>query len=102
MVDDLKAWESQVAHGGEDARRLLLISTGSVEANEAFGLRAPILLDQGFATGAAFGARGTPAAVLLDAEGNVASPVTVGAPAVLSLLRSHEQAQIPIAQPVAA
>jgi peroxiredoxin/uncharacterized membrane protein YphA (DoxX/SURF4 family) len=102
MVDDLKAWESQVAERGNDALRLLLISTGSIEANKAFGLHAPILLDQGFATGTAFGARGTPAAVLLDAAGNVASPVTVGAPAVISLLRSHEHAQIPTAQPVAA
>jgi thiol-disulfide isomerase/thioredoxin/uncharacterized membrane protein YphA (DoxX/SURF4 family) len=99
MADDLKAWEAQPAPG---APRLLLISTGSVEANNAMGLRSPILLDQGFATGSAFGARGTPAAVLLDADGNVASSVTVGAPAVLSLLRGQVAAQNQIAQPVAA
>ena len=99
MADELKAWEAQPEPG---APRLFLISTGSVEANSAFGLRSPLLLDQGFATGAAFGARGTPSAVLLDAEGNVASSVIVGAPAVFSLLRGQGAAQNQIAQPVAA
>jgi hypothetical protein len=44
-----------------------------------------VLLDQSFATGQAFGASGTPSAVLVDAEGKVASEVAVGAPAVLEL-----------------
>jgi hypothetical protein len=42
-------------------------------------------LDQQFAVGRAFGTSGTPSAVLVDAEGKVASEVTVGAPAVMEL-----------------
>jgi hypothetical protein len=49
------------------------------------GLTSPVLLDQNFAAGRAFGASGTPSAVLVDAEGKVASGVAVGAPAVLEL-----------------
>ena len=49
------------------------------------GLTSPMLLDQQFAVGRAFGASGTPSAVLVDAEGKVASEVAVGAPAVLEL-----------------
>jgi hypothetical protein len=49
------------------------------------GLTSPVLLDQNFATGRAFGASGTPSAVLVDAEGKVATEVTVGAPAVMEL-----------------
>jgi hypothetical protein len=44
-----------------------------------------VVLEQGFATGSAFGANGTPSAVLVDSEGKIASEVAVGAPAVLAL-----------------
>jgi hypothetical protein len=44
-----------------------------------------VVLDQQFATGRAFGASGTTSAVLVDAEGKIASEVAVGAPAVLEL-----------------
>ena len=82
----LKAWE---ANPPEGAPRLLVVSTGTVEANQAEGLRSPVVLDQGFATGTRFGASGTPSAVLVDEEGRVASDVAVGAPAVLSLVRGQ-------------
>jgi len=45
-------------------------------------------LDNEFKTGRAFGASGTPSAVLLDREGNVASPIAVGSDDVLTLLRT--------------
>ena len=62
-----------------------MVSAGSEEANREMGLASPVLLDQNFATGRAFGASGTPSAVLVDAEGKVASEVAVGAPAVWEL-----------------
>ena len=49
------------------------------------GLSSPVVLDQHFAAGRAFGAGGTPYAVLLDEEGKIASEVAVGAQAVLEL-----------------
>ncbi|CAA9542834.1 MAG: hypothetical protein AVDCRST_MAG49-1038 [uncultured Thermomicrobiales bacterium] len=85
MLPDLQAWETD---GGEGSPRLLVVSTGEREANRALGLRAPILLDRGFATGRSFGARGTPAAVLVDAEGRIASPTVAGATAALTLART--------------
>jgi peroxiredoxin len=84
MLGDLKAWE---ADPPEEAPKLLVVSTGSVEANEALGLRAPVLLDQGFRVAATFGANGTPMAVLVDEEGQIASEVAAGAEAVLALAR---------------
>jgi peroxiredoxin len=70
-----------------DAREpgLVLISTGSPAANRELGLRAPILLDDGFAAGNAFGAMGTPSAVRIDSDRRVASALAVGADAVLAL-----------------
>jgi peroxiredoxin/uncharacterized membrane protein YphA (DoxX/SURF4 family) len=82
MLPELKEWE---ANSPEDAPQLLVVSAGSEEANREMGLTAPVLLDQQFATGRAFGASGTPSAVLVDAEGKVAAEVAVGASAVLEL-----------------
>jgi hypothetical protein len=82
MLPDLKQWESKAPEG---APKLLLVSAGSEEANREMGLASPVLLDQQFTTRRAFGASGTPSAVLVDAEGKVASEVGVGAPAVMEL-----------------
>jgi peroxiredoxin len=82
MLPDLKEWEAQAPEG---TPKLLLISAGSEEANKEMGLASRVLLDQNFAVGQAFGASGTPSAVLVDAEGKVASDIAVGAPAVMEL-----------------
>jgi len=84
MLDDIKAWERETQ---DDAPRLLVISTGTPEANRAQGFRAPMVLDYGFQTGQQFGATGTPSAVLLDEQGHIASDVMVGAEAVMGLAR---------------
>ena len=83
MIPDLKKWEENPPEG---APKLLVVSTGDVERNKEMGLKSPVVLDEGFNTGRAFGASGTPSAVLVDAEGNVGSGVAVGAPGVLGLL----------------
>jgi len=94
MLDDLKAWE---AHPPEEAPRLLVVSTDSVESNQAMGLRSPVLLDpDGMRVGRLFGATGTPMAVLVDAEGKIASELAAGAPAVLALAgRGQEETTRP-------
>jgi peroxiredoxin len=82
MLPDLKDWEENPP---EDAPKLLVVSAGTEEANREQGLRSTVVLDQNFAVGQAFGASGTPSAVLVDAEGKVASDIAVGAPAVLEM-----------------
>jgi peroxiredoxin len=100
MLGDLQAWEAQ-AH--PNALRLLLISTGSVEANRGLGLAAPVLLESGFSTGFAYGAKGTPSALLIDSQGKVASEVVVGAAAIMPMLNSAPAIVHPlVAQPLAA
>jgi hypothetical protein len=89
MLPDLKAWETNRSNG---APKLLVVSTDSVEANKAMGLRSPVLIEQsGMSVGSKFGAGGTPMAVLVDAEGKIASELVAGAPAVLQLA-GQEQA----------
>jgi hypothetical protein len=82
MLEDLRAFEREPPEG---APGLLLISTGTPESNRAMDLEAPILLDGAFAAANAYGAPGTPSAVLIDADAKVASQVAVGADAVFEL-----------------
>jgi methylamine dehydrogenase accessory protein MauD len=83
MLDDLKALEKDLSRR---ASKILVVSAGSEEANREMGLRSPVVLDEQFAVGRAFGAAGTPSAVLVDEGGRIASEVVVGAPAVLELV----------------
>jgi peroxiredoxin len=89
MLPDLKRWEAAAPEG---APKLLLVSGGTVEANRAMELQALVVLDQGFTVGQAFGAGGTPSAVLVDAEGRIASAVAVGAAQVFKLLEVEPSA----------
>jgi len=89
MLRDLKEWESVAP---ESAPKLLVVSAGSEEANRDMGLASPVMLDQQFAVGRAFGASGTPSGVLVNAEGKVASEVAVGAPAVMELAGADKTA----------
>jgi thiol-disulfide isomerase/thioredoxin/uncharacterized membrane protein YphA (DoxX/SURF4 family) len=82
LAEDLRRWEAEPPRG---APRLLIVSSGAGEANRALGFKSPVVLDEGFKIGKAFGARGTPSAVLVDAEGRIASTVGVGAHDVLAL-----------------
>jgi len=103
MLPDLKAWE---AHLPEKAPKLLIVSTGSVKANRAMDLRSTVVLDQAFMIGRAFGATGTPTAVLVDALGKIASEIATGAQPVMALAnslsngRSSEPQLVTTARPV--
>jgi thiol-disulfide isomerase/thioredoxin len=82
LHEQLLAWESRPRAG---APRLLVVSSGEAEATRAESFRSTVVLDDSFAAGNAFGAGGTPMAVLLDEHGRIASPVAAGGEAVLAL-----------------
>ena len=91
MLADLKALEADTR---ADMPQLLVVSTDSVESNQAMELRSPVLLDQqGMRVGNLFGATGTPMAVLVDAEGKIASELAAGAAAVLALAEQDGRVQ---------
>lgn len=82
MLEDVKKWERARP---ANAPELLIISSGTPEANRQQGFRAPVLLDAEWGAGTVLGAGGTPSALIIDENGKVASEVGVGAPAVLEL-----------------
>jgi len=85
ILPDIKRLEADTP---EDASRILIVSEGTVEENKAMGLSSTVVLDGDYALSDAFGVQGTPSAVLVDAEGNVASEVAAGVSPVLNLARS--------------
>jgi len=82
MLQDLRQWEVKRS---KDAPEILVVSTGVAQENRVMGLRSRMVLDMGMTVGQQFGANGTPMAVLIDADGRVASEVAAGAEAVLAL-----------------
>jgi hypothetical protein len=91
MLEDLKVWE---ANRPKEAPKLLVVSTGSVEANRALGLRSPVLLEEELTTGRRFGATGTPIGVLVDAQGKIASQLAVGAESILVLSKIGQATKV--------
>jgi methylamine dehydrogenase accessory protein MauD len=90
ILPDLKQWE---ANRPEGAPRLLVVSSGAEEINREQGFASTVVLDEQFAVGRAFGADGTPSAVLVDEEGKVASELAEGTTAVLDLTTRTRQGQ---------
>jgi peroxiredoxin len=78
MLPQLKAWGKAKS---EIAPQLVLISSGSREANRAMGLSSTVLIDDKFAVGQCYGANGTPSGLLINARGRVATGLAVGEPA---------------------
>lgn len=88
LLDTVKAWEREHR---PDARRLLVVSTGSVDANRALGLGSPVLLDTTRTVMRAFGAYGTPMAVVVDATGRIGSTLAAGVAQVGALAEAGAQ-----------
>lgn len=86
MLPDLKEWEQEA--GALDGTALV-ISRGTVGENREQGLRSRVVIDDGFTAGGWVGVSGTPSAVRIDAKGRIASPVVLGADAILDLLYEH-------------
>lgn len=89
MMPDLKEWEAASPVG---APRLLVVSDETVEENKAMGFSSPVVLDDTYAVWDAFDVSGTPSAVLVDAEGRIASRMVMGSLAVLELIKSGHTA----------
>ncbi len=83
MLPRLKELEPSLAR---TKFRIVLISAGSREQNEAMKLGSPVLLAQDRGAMELFGASGTPAGLLLDRTGKIGSALAVGADAIFALV----------------
>jgi len=87
LKPELQAWER--SESGATTPTVIL-TTGSREVNEGQGFLSPVLLDDGGLVGRAYGATGTPGAILVDAEGAIASQLAEGGADVMELARKGD------------
>lgn len=85
---DQLAPELHLLQMGRDANApaITLVTRGSEAANRGQGFGFRTLLDLDLSASTAFGSYGTPAAIMVDADGKVASPLARGIRAVRELL----------------
>jgi peroxiredoxin len=87
MLPDLAALSPE----GADGRPVpVVVTSGDVEVNRGLmqehGVRCPVLIqDETGQVAARYQTQGTPTGYLIDAQGRIASPLAVGAPALLAL-----------------
>jgi thiol-disulfide isomerase/thioredoxin len=89
MHKDIRAWEASPPPGAPD---LIVVASGSAADVRAEGFASRVLLDREWALSTALGADGTPMAVLVTADGRVASALVTGRTGVLGLLAAREPA----------
>lgn len=68
--------------------RIVVVSSGPIGLNQALGFTSPVVLDEARTIGSVLGVTGTPAAVLIDGMGRIASPVGRGTAGVRAFLAS--------------
>ena len=81
--------KAEMETGQLDGPSVLIISTGSAEANrqlfDEHKVTCPVLLQKESEVAAAYEANGTPSGYLIDPEGRIASGLAIGAEAVMAL-----------------
>ena len=87
LRQEVRAWEDD---RGAGAPALIVVSSGTVEDVRSESFVSQVVLDPEWSVSSTLGAGGTPMALLVDANGRIASPVVSGGPAVLELIGARE------------
>ena len=85
----MRDWDAE-----PDGPRMIVVTSGPVALNRDAGLRAPMIQDDEGVLKRTFGVLGTPAAVLIDGDGRVATDVARGTTGVRSLVAERYGALI--------
>ena len=79
---------------------MVVVSRGSPAANRSQGLQGTVVIDDSLSIARSFGVTGTPMAVLIDADGRIASKLAIGAEAALQIARDGTRSSRPAIQNV--
>ena len=94
MASDIAALPQGVGGGFTP----LLVSTGGLSENKKLvdehGIRCPVLLQKKMEVASTYNVSGTPIGYMIDEQGNIASEMAVGAPALLALAASAPQPSV--------
>ncbi len=83
MLPELREWDSSK---GDDEPNLIVFSDGDEEMLKDFGLRSPVVLDEGHRTAGTLGMWGTPSAILVNEDGVIITETAIGAANIWSLI----------------
>lgn len=83
VLPEIKAFEQVPGH-----TRTVIVSRGPIALNQEAGFVSPLVLDDDEAIAKSFGVSGTPAALVLDAGGRVATPIARGATGIRTALQA--------------
>jgi thiol-disulfide isomerase/thioredoxin/uncharacterized membrane protein YphA (DoxX/SURF4 family) len=86
LLEPLKTWETRVPRS---TLKLVILAQGDSTAMAAAGFRSLVVIDNDGSASRAFGMTGTPMAVLVAADGRVASEILVGGEAILQAANSR-------------
>ncbi|MEO8358814.1 MAG: redoxin domain-containing protein [Vicinamibacteria bacterium] len=84
LAPEIQRWEREQEDG---SLPIVFLGRGSRIANESQSFASPFLLDTENSVSQAYGAPGTPSAVLIDADSRLASQVAQGGPRVTALFQ---------------
>lgn len=87
MLPALRAAEARDIANGP---RVIVVSSGAPDEHDGMDVRSRVVLDPRFEAASAFGASGTPMAVIIDDSGIVASELVAGSEAIFALLEAEE------------
>ena len=77
----------------------LVVTTGDVDTNrqlfQKYEIRCPVLLQEDMKVASQYHAHGTPMGYLIDEQGDIASDLTAGAPALLALATASDERKGP-------
>lgn len=83
MLPELREWDSSK---GDGEPNLIIFSDGDEEMLKEFGLRSPVVLDEGHRTAGTLGMWGTPSAILVNEDGVIITETAIGAANIWSLI----------------
>jgi peroxiredoxin/uncharacterized membrane protein YphA (DoxX/SURF4 family) len=83
MKEALAKWDGV---RGVDDPELIVFSDGDIDPEKELGLRAPVVVDEGFEVAKTIGMFGTPSAVVINENGVVATSTATGAAKIWALI----------------
>ncbi len=90
VTEELKAWEQ---NGANENARFVIFSDGELEHFRKLGLASTVVDDPKFAISEKIGMQSAPSAVLINADGIIASEAAVGSPNIWALIGVHSEVE---------
>jgi thiol-disulfide isomerase/thioredoxin/uncharacterized membrane protein YphA (DoxX/SURF4 family) len=87
VVEQIREWENSNV---SNDTKVIVFSEGDRDLHVEFGLKSPVVIENGYITAGKLGMFGVPSGVLIDENGMIASETATGGPAIWSLIGKYK------------